>query len=219
MVSILEIKEYKSINNLNEDDASGIANFIWWNDTNLDEESKLDLTLALFQIKPSYGVLMELSMNFEKLNNSQRDRIWKDYKAYLSKGNKNQKEAVEYSLWVDFFENNETVEEAWKSMIGNYENEVILKRLLPISGPVPFDLKEEFYKRVVKDEKWHEYILDSLVGSFFDVFGQINIEKARLILSRLKVNKDSNKYSKLQEYIRKYNSKEEYWEDINNRRQ
>ena len=53
MVSILEIKEYKSINNLNEDDASGIANFIWWNDTNLDEESKLDLTLALFQIKPS----------------------------------------------------------------------------------------------------------------------------------------------------------------------
>ena len=158
-------------------------------------------------------------MNFEKLNNSQRDRIWKDYKAYLSKGNKNQKEAVEYSLWVDFFENNETVEEAWKSMIGNYENEVILKRLLPISGPVPFDLKEEFYKRVVKDEKWHEYILDSLVGSFFDVFGQINIEKARLILSRLKVNKDSNKYSKLQEYIKKYNSKEEYWEDINNRRQ
>ena len=147
-----------------------------------------------------------------------RNILWEKYKEYLLTGTDKQKEEIKYSLWVDFFEDPETVDEAWSEVVNDNSEINILRQVLSISGPVPFDKKDKLYLRVIADKKNHNYILDSLVGSFFDVFGQINFQRARVLLPTLKVDKESQNYKKLDECLKKFNSKTEYWDFIKNKK-
>lgn len=210
----MKIEKYISQNNLTENDGADIADFIWWDDETLSIEEKLDLTLLLFDQKPEYGITMQLSMNFDKMSQSIKDKMWNHYKKHLSNGDTLQRDKIEYSLWVDFFEDDETVNEAWKKMVGAYDDNNVLKQLLTISGSVPFELKDDLYERVIDNEEWHNYILDSLAGSFFDVYGQIDFKRARTILPKLKVDKTTEKYIQLNDCLKKFNSKTEYWESL-----
>jgi|TARA_B110000967_G_scaffold44736_1_gene44866 hypothetical protein len=208
------IEEYILKHKLSENNGSDIADFIWWQDKSLDVDQKLDLTLQLFDQNPEYGVTLQLSMNFNKMSSYGKGQMWDHYKNHLKGEQTLQREQIEYSLWVDFFEDSETVNEAWGNLIGDYSNENILKRLLTISGPVPFGLKDKLYQKVIINKQWHEYILDSLVGGFFDVYGQIDFQRARIILPILKVDKTSKKYVELNKKLIEFNNKEEYWNSL-----
>jgi hypothetical protein len=210
----VKIEKYIVEHNLKDDVASEIADFIWWDDEKLDIKEKLYLTLQLFDQKPEYGVTMQLSINFDKMNKSIKDIMWNHYRSHLSNGDTLQSDQIKYSLWVDFFEDGETVEEAWNKMVGDYRDNIVLKQLLTISGPVPFKLKNDLYEKVIDNDEWHEYILDSLVGSFFDVYGKIDFHKARTILDKLKVDKTIEKYIQLNNCLKKFKSKIEYWESL-----
>ncbi len=168
----------------------------------------------MFDQNPEYGVTLQLSMNFNKMSSYGKGQMWDHYKNHLKGEQTLQREQIEYSLWVDFFEDSETVNEAWGNLIGDYSNENILKRLLTISGPVPFGLKDKLYQKVIINKQWHEYILDSLVGGFFDVYGQIDFQRARIILPILKVDKTSKKYVELNKKLIEFNNKEEYWNSL-----
>ena len=121
------IEEYILKHKLSENNGSDIADFIWWQDKSLDVDQKLDLTLQLFDQNPEYGVTLQLSMNFNKMSSYGKGQMWDHYKNHLKGEQTLQREQIEYSLWVDFFEDSETVNEAWGNLIGDYSNENILK--------------------------------------------------------------------------------------------
>ena len=109
---------------------------------------------------------------------------------------------VGYVLWVEFFEDEETVRDTWQGLVNNYSTKKALLRLLEHSGPVPFDLKETYYNTFLHDESNHEVIFNSLLYSAYDVFGQIDKKKARLILSKLKVDTGTENYNVLKEKLK-----------------
>ena len=78
---------------------------------------------------------------------------------------------VSYVLWVDWYEDRDTVEEAWRrtadtARLGTRG----IERLLECSGPVPYGLKRQLFSRL-SDERWHPWILASIVYSCTDVYG------------------------------------------------
>ena len=196
-----------------EDDRTIVG--ILWGDEKLSNDEKLNLSFDFFDRSPEYGICSELKMCFSELNSDERVKLWNNYKEYLKTENNQQKEQIKYSLWVDFFEDPRTVNEAWDNLVGNYSEEIVLRELLSVSGPVPFDKKDELYQKLIKNKTNHQSILESLVGSFFDFYGDINVARARIILPNLKVDKTSEKYIELNKKLKEFNSNEEYWNSIN----
>jgi hypothetical protein len=174
---------------LNKDllDESDIVGILWY-DENIEPIDKINISLELFDRSPEYAICIELKMAFNEMSTKIRNILWKKYKDYLLTGTDKQKEQIKYSLWVDFFEDPETVDEAWSKIVTESSEIDILRQVLSISGPVPFDKKDKLYLKVIADKTNHKYILESLVGSFFDVFGQINFQRARILLPTLKVD-------------------------------
>ncbi|SFU37547.1 hypothetical protein SAMN05216480_10245 [Pustulibacterium marinum] len=195
-----------------EDDLTIVG--ILWDDENLSNVEKLNLSFDFFERSPEYGICSELNMYFSELTSEEKNTLLDYYKKYLKSDKPEHKKQIKYSLWVDFFEDPQTVAETWNSLIGDCKDEHILRELLSVSGPVPFDKKDELYLKLIKDKTNHEAILDSLVGSFFDVYGDINMQRARVILPTLKIDKTSEKYIKLNKKLKEFQSKEEYWKSL-----
>ena len=210
-------QEYILNRDLLDETDSDIVGILWY-DEDIEPIDKINISLELFERTPEYAICMELKMAFREMSLKIRNILWEKYKEYLLAGTDKQKEEIKYSLWVDFFEDPETVDEAWSKIVNDNSEINILRQVLSISGPVPFDKKDKLYLRVIADKKNHNYILDSLVGSFFDVFGQINFQRARVLLPTLKVDKESQNYKKLDECLKKFNSKTEYWDFIKNKK-
>jgi hypothetical protein len=204
---------------LNKDllDESDIVGILWY-DENIEPIDKINISLELFDRSPEYAICIELKMAFNEMSTKIRNILWKKYKDYLLTGTDKQKEQIKYSLWVDFFEDPETVDEAWSKIVTESSEIDILRQVLSISGPVPFDKKDKLYLKVIADKTNHKYILESLVGSFFDVFGQINFQRARILLPTLKVDRETENYNKLNECLKKFNSKTEYWDFVKNKK-
>lgn len=189
-----------------------------WHDEGVVPIDKINITFQLFDRSPEYGICMELKMSFNDMSSDIRNLLWINYQKYLQSGTEEQKEQIRYSLWVDFFEDPKTVDEAWSKIVNDDTRIDVLKQILSISGPVPFDKKDKLYLKLIADKKNHDYILDSLVGSFFDVYGQIDIQRARVLLPTLKVDKKTEEYMKLNNCLRKFNSKTEYWDFVKNKK-
>ncbi|MBT3209920.1 MAG: hypothetical protein HN347_16370 [Bacteroidetes bacterium] len=202
--------KHKGVQNESDTDIVGIL----WYDSELSQPDKIEFSFTLFERSPDYGICAEIKMSFNELSKENRLKIWNNYKRLLKFGDSKQREQIEYSLWVDFFEDTETVDEAWENLVGDYQDKDLIRQLLRISGPVPFDKKDLVYMKLVRDKKNHDYILKSLSGSFFDVYGQINIQRARVLLPTLKVNKSTEEYIKLKDCLSRFNTQREYWKSI-----
>jgi hypothetical protein len=101
-------------------------------------------------------------------------------------------EPVAYSLWVDYYEDRSTVEEAWREttrLDGDWERR--LERVLIASGPVPYSLKAPVYQRLIDQRRWHPFIFRSLLHSAYDVYGHLDIAAARQLLGHLKLPPDT----------------------------
>lgn len=209
----MNTEEYISTRELFDEDDRTIVGILW-DDEKLSNEEKLNLSFDFFERSPEYGICSELKMCFSELNSEEKNKLWNNYKKYLKSDKAEHKKQIKYSLWVDFFEDPRTVSETWNYLIGDYKDEHILKELLSVSGPVPFGKKDKLYQNLIKNKTNHESILESLVGSFFDVYADINIQRARIILPTLKVDKASEKYIELNKKLKEFNSKEEYWKSL-----
>ena len=67
----------------------------------------------------------------------------------------------------------------------------LLDRVLEASGPVPFAWKEALYARLLPDPARHMAIFHSLLGSRFDVYGEIDPARARVWLAQLHLPPDT----------------------------
>lgn len=116
---------------------------------------------------------------------------------YLSGDDPKLAHEILYTLWCDYFENPDTVEEVWRYLAGVGRPPVVLERILPAAGPVPWSLKAELLESLVPQHRWHPYIFRCLFASQFDVFGSIDPVAARRLLLRLDVETDEEGYLKL----------------------
>ncbi|WP_192825130.1 hypothetical protein [Rufibacter sp. LB8] len=210
----MDLNLFIKSNNLEEKDSGEVSYFIWDNSSSLSITDKINLSFQFFEENPSYGSALHWAVHYKEFSSLNKSIFWSKYKFYLNSNMLCHKEQIEYSLWVDFFGSSDTGDEAWEELINNSSNEKIIEAVLPISGPVPYFKKEELYFKLIADKKWHELILLSLASSFFDVYGSIDVINARKILVALEINQGGETYKIFNEYIFKYNSKEDYQEHV-----
>ena len=92
------------------------------------------------------------------------------------------REPIEYVLWVDFFEDTSSCERVWSELTKGQLTPKVLDRLLVIAGPVPFRLKQPYYKELAKKPERHSVLAESLAHSMNDVFGKSDpIETKRFL--------------------------------------
>jgi hypothetical protein len=147
-------------------------------------------------LMPFYRLIGDKETNDQVLKNI----IWKKFMDYLN-SEQCYADPVGYVLWVDFFEDSDIVRETWQGLMNYSTNKKALLRLIEYAGPVPFDLKEPVYLKLLEDENDHIHIFNSLFYSAFDIYGNIDNKKAGMLLSKLKVKTDSENYKQLKEKI------------------
>jgi len=161
-----------------------LADWIWY-DANLTVRERLDFALTLYRDMPSYANLMYVSMFFPKFETHVRTVFWDAYRALLGDADDRLANPVAYSLWVDYFEDAERAAEAWDEMTRSQPSERSLKRLVPASGPVPYELKAPLYQQLALDQQSHEILFRGLFASQFDIYGKIDVVDATQLLYRV----------------------------------
>jgi hypothetical protein len=175
-------------NDFHSDIPHDISNSVW--DEENDEKSKLALIFQCYEAMPCYAFFMYISMNYREFSQGVKDQFWKQFRKYLA-GDSVLADPAAYSLWCDFLEAPDRVEEAWGELTRVPTTRNLLRRVLTASGPVPYSLKEKLYPRLLPKKEWHYYIFLSLLHSRFDVYGNIDAKKARKMLNRLRLPPDT----------------------------
>jgi len=180
-----------------------ISNKVW--DSTMPNSQKISLGFQLYEIFPSYYhflVPFYRAIRDKVITDpNEKEIIWKRFMTYLASENY-YADPVGYVLWVEFFEDQLTVREAWQGLVNHYSDRKSLLCLLEHAGPVPFDLKEPIYTSLLDDKKTHDHIFNSLLYSAFDVYGQIDEKKALDILAKLKVDTGTENYRLLNDKLK-----------------
>ncbi len=172
-----------------------LSNSVWQSDREIAE--KIQLGFMLFDLFPNYSHFLtpfyDIIESKELKANDLKDGIWKSFVAYLESENY-YATPVSHLLWVDFFENPDTVLEAWQGLMNQKQTKQSVARLIKCAGPVPFELKVPLYKKMLKDASLHESIFYSLLFSALDENGGIDKNLARAILIKLKIKTNTAEY-------------------------
>ena len=180
-----------------------ISNGLWGSATTNFE--KIKMGFQLFELFPSYYHFLvpfyHGIRNKEIIEHTELTIIWEYFIEYLA-GENYYADPVAYVLWVEFFEDDSTVEIAWRGLMNHRDNTKAVRRLLESTGPVPYDLKDELYRTVVLDTANHEPIFLSLLYSAYDVYGKIDKLRARALLKKLVIDRDSEKYKLLRKKLK-----------------
>ena len=180
-----------------------ISDNVWC--SKMPNAQKISLGFQLYETFPSYYHFLtpffHTIRNKEIIDPGEKEIIWKHFMKYLASENY-YADPVGYVLWVEFFEDKNTVRETWQGLTNNYSDKKALLRLLEQAGPVPFDLKETHYNNLLVDKTNHELIFNSLLYSAYDVYGQIDKKKALNILAKLKVDTGTENYKLLKEKLK-----------------
>ena len=104
-------------------------------------------------------------------------------------------------MYLDWFETR--TEEAWRETTpveGDWRLRV--KRVLEVSGPALWSWKADLYWRLVDEgPEWHAPIDEGLVGSAFDLYGDLDVDDGRRLLERLPVPPDARGLKELREKL------------------
>ena len=174
------------------------------NELGLDPQEQLHVLLAAFDDRPSYGVLMYVKLLYSDAPAAVGNEFLSAYRTYLVGPDERKAHEVLYSLWCDFFEDSEKVEPIWRSLVGPGSAPILLKRVLPCAGPVPWPLKRQLLNDLAAHPSWHPVVFQCLLRSQFDAFGKIEPNEARRLLARLKLPTETPDLGRLQEALGAY---------------
>jgi hypothetical protein len=160
-----------------------IADLIW--DGPYPWADKIGLLFDVYDEMPGYGHLMYVTHHYARFSKSDRLLWWRKVIERLDAAVPAIANPLGYSLWCDFFEDPDRVEEAWGHLTQGHPSEGVLRAALKASGPVRYAMKRRLYEQLNTDPKWHEWILESLRASASDVYGDIDRIDARRWLDRL----------------------------------
>ena len=164
--------------------------------TNLD---KIRATSALYEDFPSYTLLhgLFLTVGFDGFSGGELTSFLEFLGAMLSADAIEFAKPAAYVLWVDFFEDDSRVDDAWKTVCGAITSDEGWRRLLGASGPVPEALKLPVIERFLPDPAFHGAIFDAVFSSVFDIFGQIERATVESILPALRIDRNDPAYQQL----------------------
>jgi hypothetical protein len=173
-------------------------------------EERVNIFISLFVILPSYGHFLlpiyyyirdgKLSINVrKKFFLTLRSIICGDYALKV-------KEMAEYVLWVEFFEDVDTVEESW-DLLTDGADEDELSKIVNFAGPVPYKLKHPVIIKLLSNTNYHNNIINCLAFSINDVYGKIDIEKAFEVFKILKPDSENKNYEYLKNKFQEYEKK------------
>lgn len=94
-----------------------ISDYIWQGDETWSQ--KLDLFLRIYQQMPCYGNLLYLKDWYREFSPEDRQKYLLHAKEVLGRGDLALANPIAYSLWCDFFEDSETVAEAWNTLVAD----------------------------------------------------------------------------------------------------
>ncbi|MEV0661012.1 hypothetical protein ACIBI3_10380 [Actinomadura luteofluorescens] len=141
--------------------------------------------VLLHQGSPSYGILMYLRMCWSNGDHVLQDWIVRQFAAMLLHGPGPVAESAEYGLWVDYFEMPEAsqVFAALASQMPRSQWEGLISG----AGPVPWDAKRRVFREAAEVPALHPALARGLVGSFYDVYGQVDAVEAAALVDRITV--------------------------------
>lgn len=180
-----------------------ISNNVW--DSNRYNLEKIRLGFQLFELFPSYYHFLtpfyHALVNKNIIDPNELNIVWRQFMHYLTAENYFA-DPVAYVLWVDFFADQSTVIDCWRGLMSHRSEIRALRRLLEVVGPVPFELKEELYDSLISVQANHELIFLSLQFSAYDYYGKIDKIKAQVLLSKLVIDRENEKYKLLTEKLK-----------------
>ncbi|MGF6887239.1 hypothetical protein ABIA39_004374 [Nocardia sp. GAS34] len=163
------------------------------NDPDLDESGRLRLGFGLLDLLGDYQVTWEIGVMIAGTTDQLvHQALWREYRSRLKAPG--DAEAITYSLWVDWFEDRTTVATAFAQVLGDdtgklHSGDAALlrraRRVLEISGPVPWRLKEPVYLTAVEVPELQRALFKGLLTSYHDVYGNLEPEPALRLLARL----------------------------------
>jgi hypothetical protein len=146
---------------------------------------RLAVAVELYRRMPSYANLMY--WRYSEFDEFARARMWDAFREFLADPWDPVAQPAAYSLWVDYFEDRATVDRAWREVSGPQEpRRPRLERVLRVSGPVPWALKESLYEELAAEGGWGRPLADALYGSCIDVYGSLDRMRALRILRSLR---------------------------------
>jgi hypothetical protein len=154
----------------------------WW-DAGASLGERLQMAVALYADMPCYANLIALHGFYGEFDAVQRRLLWDAYRAWLTSEDDRLADPAAHSLWVDFFEDDATVAEAWREVTRRdlAPSQRRVERVLQVAGPVPWGLKAELLDELAADPRQHHAVFRALVGSAFDPFGDLGPNAATLL--------------------------------------
>lgn len=138
------------------------------------------LAFELYRAMPCYANLMYLGYG------ALDERFWQRVRTLLDEPDDRLADPVSYWLWCGPFESPDEVEDAWPTMLRD-AGDLWLRRLLDVSGPVPWSLKTDLLHRLAGRGEWRDPVFAALESAAYDVFGAVDVPAARRLLDRLAV--------------------------------
>ena len=176
-----------------------IGDFIW--DADAHTHTKLDVLFEIYDEMPAYGLLYVLALNYGTLSSEDRRAMWSRVRERLASNERALVQPLQYALLVNFFENPQTVAEAWDALTDPHVAPAVLEAALLASAPAPFSLKEAVYNRLVNDPGWHPAIFQSLRSSVTEAVGQVEAKSALRLLERLDLPSMADEKYELQQRL------------------
>lgn len=163
----------------------------WW-DGDASIAERLQMGLRLYADMPCYANTIALHGFYAEFGDPERRALWDAYRDWLSGEDDRLADPVAHSLWVDFFEDESTVEEAWHEVTcrdpAPWERRVA--RVLHVAGPVPWARKQPLFEELAGNPRLHQPVFRALAGSAFDLPGELGPGAAAL-LDRLELPADT----------------------------
>jgi len=142
-------------------------------------EGDLDLAFALYRAMPCYANLMYVG------HWGIGPRFWVELRALLDHADPKPAAPVLYWLWCGPFEAaGAAAVTAWREMAAG-AGELRLRRLLGVSGPVPWRLKGPLLESLAATPEWHPVVRQAIEAATAEYFGALDERAARLLLDRL----------------------------------
>lgn len=168
-----------------------ISEFIWENAHGLTPLEQVHLLFEVYADIPCYTFLFDLYVHrYQVLPSEAQALFWWYAASLLSQPDPALAEPLVYTLAVDFFEDSDQREHVWSILVTDTANQHLLQRIAEAAQAVPFHLKAQVYERLLPDPACHLTIYESLLASYYSVYGQIDKVQAQHLLSRLRLPAD-----------------------------
>ncbi|WP_405650588.1 hypothetical protein [Streptomyces sp. NBC_00019] len=196
-------------------------------DERLDAAGRLGLAFGLLDLLDDYWVTCEIRFADRGPSGPlPPDVLWDGYRRRLEAPET--ADAVTYSLWVDWFEDRDTCATAFAEVLGRDADHLRTdspqpllrraRRVLECSGPVPWAVKERAYGIAARLPALHPALFKGLLGSYRDVYGDLEPAAALGLLTGLNLPADTAHSAELRAVLtaghRNHHHSPHAWEEV-----